>query len=705
MNRLKSFIQENKSARKALFFLGIGLTLFVVFLTVIYPAYVYIRFALDKPAIVSDVEYYKKWLYGQGESEKTNPIRIYSRDLVLIGEMLPERGSHVDMKGCSSMTWLRRAAVSSEDRWFFEHHGVSLRGVARAFWNNLRSFRIREGAGSISMQLARNLFTNREDSLYRKIYETYTAFLLENRLSKDEILCLYLNKIYMGEGRVGAEEASWYYFRKPPGRLNEAESAMIVGLFPSPVRYSPENNIHLSLVKQKMVLNTMKRDGWLDDKQIDASIKKFKKRYQVKDEKESLDSGSIGAYGASRDFRLHHPAPAVNEYVRQFIYSTLSEEDIKKGNIKVITTINSVKQAAAIQGIRQVVGRLREKYKSPELAERLNGVMVVLDPFLGEIQAMVGGYRVSEGGSMTTRIFRMRRQPGSAIKGILYATALDERVLVPEKVMVDEQIQIGNYKPSNWYNSFLGPVTLRTAVARSINTIAVQTIQDLGVDRFRRKLGVGLGISQAEARERFADNPTLALGSGELTPMELTRLYGSLLNGGWSIEPSIVKVVKNNEGKKLWEAPVAFSGSVRIFSSEAAAESLYLMRGVLDDPEGTAYSIGQALRKVPELETLDMAGKTGTVQSVPRVLRKFPGLRGNHDAWFAGLIPSEAAIVWIGQDDGAPIPASGSTAAGVWYTYGRTVFPMIQDRGEFPAVYIPETDLPPPAETGSESEE
>ena len=671
---------------------AIYMVLLVGFLAAGYASYVLARFFLEFSTIEAQVEDFRVWLYGDTQENRRKTIRIYSRDGVLIGELLPERGSHITMNACGEMTWLNRAAVSSEDRWFYDHHGISLRGVLRAMWNNLRSFSIREGAGSITMQLARNLFTDRSDSLYRKLYETYTAFLLESRLTKEEILCLYLNKIYMGEGRVGAEEASWYYFRKPPVRLDAAEAAMIVGLFPSPVRYSPQNNILLSLKKQQLVFDAMVRDGWMTDEDVQKVEKSFIQNYGIRQEGENPHAGTIGAYGASRDFRLHHPAPAVNEAVRQFLYETLPEKTILKGDLKVTTTVDSRRQAAAIQAVRNVVGKLREKDPDQEIRDRLNGVMMIVDPFLGETLAMVGGYRVSEGGSMTSRLYRMRRQPGSVIKGILYADALNYRVLYPEEEVVDEPIRIGRYEPANWYPGYLGTIPLRLAVAKSVNTVAVRTIQSLGVDRFRRDLALGLSLDYREARKRFPDSPTLALGSGELSVVEVASLYAMLLNGGWSVEPLILSRVEDGNGKILWKSPPPFSKSVRVLSQQSTGEALYLLRGVLDDEEGTAHWIGRAVRKMEDQEDLDMAAKTGTVQSVPEVLKKFPGRTGAHDAWFAGLLPDEATVIWVGQDDGAPFQGSGGLTAGsIWFEYLRQILPGTS-HGHFPEAYVPEEE-------------
>ncbi len=646
----------------------------------LYTAGVSIKFFLDREEIVSRITREKEWLYGKGDYKPKPLIRVLDRDGGLIGEILPEKDTRVNMNTCSNMVWISRAAVSSEDRYFYEHAGISLRGVARAFVNNIIALSIREGAGSISMQLARNIFTDRSHTLYRKIYETWAAFQLEYLLSKDEILCLYLNHIYMGEGRIGAAEASWYYFRKPPEKLKPAEAAMIVGLFPSPVRYSPQNNILESLKKQKMVMNTLVRDGWLRENNVDRYINEFVDRYGVDTNPENPDPGSVGAYGASRDFRLHHPAPAANEYVREFLYNILDEDLIREGGLTVYTTIDRQKQAAALMAVRSIVEDVRQKIVNEtadpkmlrKIASRLNGVMVSIDPTAGDILAVVGGYSISEGGSMTRRVWKMLRQPGSAIKGFLYALAIDQGFLDIDSRVNDSPININGYSPKNWYKDPYGDMSLRKAVAVSSNTVAVKTLNEMGTEILRDAMGKALELGFFEQRERFKDSLTLALGSGETTPLELARLFGTLLNDGYVVRPRIVLKIEDNDGKVLWDGTEPVLSNTRVISGESAARAVHLLRSVIEMDDGTASWIGRARNKNPDYLPFPVAGKSGTVQTVSEVRKKFPGLRGVHDAWFVGMAPGEVDVVWVGQDEGAPFPGGGSsTAGGAWARYAE----------------------------------
>lgn len=644
------------------------------------------RFLFDRKEIVQDLQKERQWLTGQGARPAKPLIQILAADGALIGEYLPERESRIPLQVCKAqLTWISRAAVSSEDRDFYNHSGVSFRGILRAFVNNILSFRLREGGGSITQQLARNIYIDRSTpGLIRKIYETYAAWLIESHLSKEEILCLYLNKIYMGEGRLGAEEASWFYFRKPPTALDPAEAAMIVGLFPSPVRYSPMNNIKFSLRKQEMVLSALERDGHLKPGQAAGFVKMFKSRYEVTEE----SPGKIGLYGASRDFRLN-AAPAANDHVRQFLYDNLPEEIVREGGLVVHTTIDPLKQQAALESVRRGVEKVRadmvrqskaDAAATERYARRLNGTLISMDARTGELRALVGGYGVVETGS-SDRIWKMQRQPGSAIKGFLYAVAIEDG-LDSEADVVDEAVNIDGYQPRNSYGTYLGRMSLRQAIARSSNTVAVRTLHNMGVSEFRDKLGAALEMSYSESRERFPANLSLALGSAEVTPLELARVYSILLNEGSTVRPYLIRKVEDKDGSLLWEH--VQGGSSRVLSSESCARSVDLLQSVLDpEDEGTAGWIGQQRKKNPAYLPFPVAGKSGTVQTVQDVRNKFPGLAGVHDAWFVGLVPGEVSIVWIGQDEGAPFPGGGGgTAASIWAEYANTSYKGLN--GEFP---------------------
>lgn len=660
---------------------------------------VFINYLMDRGDIIAQLHEQKEWIYGRGISPKKPMIKIYDRNRQLIGEYLPERGSHITMQQCKSpgMKWLRQTAVSSEDRYFYDHGGVSYKGIVRAMYNNIKSFGLREGGGTITQQLARNLYTNRERSLYRKLYETFTAYLIEDRLNKEEILCLYLNKIYMGEGRIGAEEASWFYFKKPPWRLDAAEAAMIVGLFPSPVYYNPLNNIKRSLRKQDLTLQTLVRDEQLTDREKRFVLQRFLKRYDASSNGEG-DAGIIGAYGASRDFRFN-AAPTANAYVKSYLYKNLPEEQVRAGGLKVFTTIDKGRQRAALLSVRATINSLRSKMKSKSprvdqrkltrMARRLNGVLISMDASSGDIMALVGGYQISDG-NMYQRPFHMRRQPGSALKGFLYAVAMDEGQLEVNSIVEDKRFCQGKYCPRNYNGKYLGEIPLRKALAISSNSVAVRTLNDLGARVFRRRM---LGAISSDDTDRFPANLTLALGSGELTPIEMAQIYAMLSNGGRAVQPRLVISITDSEGETIVPESEEVMGGDEILDQDACQNAIKLMTYVFDPAEGgTAKSIGKRRAANKKYLPFDIAGKTGTVQVVKQIRKKFPGVYGSQkDAWFVGLVPGEATIVWFGHDEGAPIGGGGVTAALAWAAYAQAALPG-RIKGKFAEIEIVDPD-------------
>ena len=453
--------------------------------------------------------------------------------------------------------------------------------------------------------------------------------------------------------------------------------------------YSPLNNIRLSLRKQQIVLDKLIAFEKLTQTTKKIALKDFIKRYQIQ-ELTNANKNLIALYGASRDFR-HNTAPAINEYVKDFLYKSIPEDLILEGGLRIYTTINSQQQKNALKQIRAQVKRLRQKMsnqgsgvepkKIQKWSERLNGVLVSLDAFTSEIHAIVGGYHVTEG-NMTQRVWAMQRQPGSSIKGFLYATALDEGTLQANSLLMDQPVDISGYVPRNWNNQYLGEVPLAQAIAMSINTIAVETLNKVGIYPFRKRLFQALQLQNHEQRERFPANLSLALGSGEVTPLELAQIYAPLLNGGYPIKPFLIQRIEQSDHSILWEIskrerllPEA------ILSEETCNTTLNLLHNVFD-PEwnGTASFVGKTQETNANYLPFAIAGKTGTVQMVPEHRKRFGNIQGVRDAWFVGLVPREVSVIWFGQDEGAPIPASGSTAAATWAKYAQQSYREITQK-------------------------
>ena len=647
-----------------------GIILFTAGSSVLTAGGVYIKFKLDENKIRSTLNVYKSWMSGKERFQEKAPVQIFSSEGSLIGILPVENASRLTFDRCESMTWLKKASVSAEDRDFYSHGGVSYRGIMRAAFRNIISLKLAQGAGSITQQLARNLFTSRSWPLVpRKLYETYAAFLIEDLYSKDEILCLYLNRIYMGEGMYGAEEAANFYFRKKPEKLSPSESAMIAGLFPSPVRYSPLNNIRRALKKQSAVLDLMVEDKHLTEKQRNHSMNAFMNEYKIVTDEEDPSPGTVGLYGINRYFKLNH-APDVNEYVRRYLLERFSNDEMISG-LRVYTTVQKKKQLASIHAIRSAVETVRNKMKkksafSPSETEKLlagyNGVFVSIHPRTGEILALVGGFQIAED-EYTDRAWKMLRQPGSSLKGFLYALALEEGIYSLDSLVTDEKINISGYKPRNWYKGYKGEMSLSKAVAMSVNTVAVKTLNELGSGYYKKILSRAGDIPS----DRFDSNLSLALGSGELTVIELASIYSVLLNAGRKTEPHLIKKIVSERGE-VFEEYAAYSQGRKILEPETAKDAVSLLQNVVNDPEGTANWVSSSMKK--SRMSFPVAAKTGTVQTVGSVRKKYRNMPGIHDVWFVALVPGEVNVVWIGHDDGAPFEGSGSsTAAAAWFSY------------------------------------
>jgi len=457
--------------------------------------------------------------------------------------------------------------------------------------------------------------------------------------------------------------------------MDAAEAAMIAGIFPSPARYSPLNNISFAMKKQSAVLEAMIRDSHFNKKRKEQIIRKFTHEYEVVLKENDKSPGKIGLYGANRQFRLNL-APNVNEYAIRFLRNAIEEETVNKGGLKIYTTIDPERQDRAMQVMRNYTEKLRTEFINNNkeypginrMARDLNGVLLSIDPYTGNILAEVGGFSVDDTGGQLDRVRQMRRQPGSVIKPVLYAAALDEGVIKPGTVFVDEKVIVDKYQPKNWYKGYLGEISLRDAIGRSVNTVAVKTIQALGPSTFIKHLAEILSLGYFEGKERFENNLTLGLGSGELTPLELSLIYGTLLNGGNRVYPKLVLKITDMDENVYWEDTYGVMDE-RVLSRVACMVTVDAMQAVLEE-EGTAQWIGKKRQAKPEFLPFPVAGKSGTVQTDRILRKKFKKMKGVHDVWFTGLVPGEATIVWFGNDKGAPFEGSGSgTAGAVWANY------------------------------------
>ncbi len=520
---------------------------------------------------------------------------------------------------------LRQAVIAIEDERFYRHHGVDLRGTLRAVWRNLLAGEIREGGSTITQQLARAVFLSQKRVLSRKVAEMMLALEIERRLTKDEILERYLNQVYFGNGAYGVELASQVYFGKPARQLTLAESALLAGIIRAPSVYNPFQNLPLALERQRLVLRRMAELGYLTADQARAA------------------AGQPLHLAATRNAGLLGiRAPYFVSYILPDLLARYGEDAVYSGGLRVYTTLDPRLQAAAEKAVRAGLDEARRQNLHVS-----QGALVALDPATGAIRAMIGGYDFVS--SQFNRAWQARRQPGSAFKPFIYATAL-ARGIPPTRIIVDEPVTYeirGTVRPEdriwtprNYDGTFRGPVTLRYALENSINIPAIKTLAEVGpqavIDTARR-----MGITSP-----LEPVLSLALGTNEVTPLEMASAYGTLATLGIHADPfGVVKVV-DRDGRVLEERTPRRQLAL---SADVAYVLTDLLKGVILRGTGTAANIGRPA-----------AGKTGTTDDY-------------RNAWFIGYTPRLVAAVWVGNDDNTPMRrvVGGTVPARIWAAFMR----------------------------------
>ncbi|MGQ0455635.1 MAG: transglycosylase domain-containing protein [Hyphomicrobium sp.] len=535
--------------------------------------------------------------------ERAPVVRILARD----GSVLAERGAAHDFMPLDLLPrHVPAAVVATEDRRFFSHYGVDPVGLVRAFFANLRAGRFAQGGSTLTQQLAKNLFLTHDRTLARKLEEFGLALWLEMRLSKADILELYLNRVYFGGGAYGVEAASQRYFDKSARDLTLAEAAIIAGLLKAPSKYSPTSSPGAARARGRVVLAKMADVGVISRAEEQRALAD---RVVFDAPKSSVQSGG---FDYAVEFVLERLPPLVSGGHAEVVVETTLDADLQRRASEIVAA-SLDKQGTAL-GASQ-------------------GALVVLDPD-GGIRALVGGKRYAD--SQFNRAVKARRQPGSAFKPIVYLAAL-ESGMTPETMAYDLPLTIGQWSPRNDNGQFLGEISLRRALAQSVNTVAVRTIRQVGVRKViaaAQRLGV-----QSELR----DDPSLALGTSEVSLLEMTGAYAAFGNGGVSVEPHAIKSVRLSSGRVLY----AREGS----RADQAIDPVIV--GQMNDMLNAAVTSGTGRRAA--LRDHPVAGKTGTTQDFK-------------DAWFIGYTSHLTAGVWVGNDDGKPMlrAVGGGLPAEMW---------------------------------------
>jgi penicillin-binding protein 1A len=679
--------------KKLQIFIGTSLLVFGIVFFLLGGSYV--AWTQEKPQIVKNLDKFSKEINTFNDQIRPDPIKIVDKKGVLIGEFFRSEFRPIrtdNLKDFQVFIW---ALLSMEDRSFYNHSGVNWKAIARAFIINIAKARISQGGSTITQQLAKLTLDLGKRSLFNKLTEFYATFYIESRFSKDEILAMYLNQIFLGQDNTGVESAARYYFDKSAKDLSVPEAAMIVGSIPAPSLYNPVRNLRIALARQRLVMIEMSRntdsnvrpqgkqfDGM--EKKIVDSIQKFRAKYKVEETveegKPTRFSSNIASRGYDRNFRLNL-APDFNIDVRKFVIDNYTEEELNNRSITVHTTLDYEKQMIAQAALREGIESIRNNIvalgvatkKNPkpvkqkivdEIADGMRSSFVSINPNNGDVEVFLNSLRISRS-YRPNRIETSFRQPGSTIKALIYALAYERRMVNPSSVVVDEKISFNGYSPKNWYAGYKGEVTVRRSIAQSMNTIPVKFLREMGVNYFLDKLAEILSLNPEETKKRFNPNLSLALGSGELTPMELAVIYATIQNGGKKVVPR--KILKITDANALDDFSFIEPTTYQILDPVACAMAIDSISAVLTT-EGTMPIRLTGDKRFP------MGGKTGTVQSPAGAREKWGNISGVRDAWFAGALPGQTSVVWIGNEWGAPFPGSGSGTTGkVWWQYAQAL--------------------------------
>ncbi|MEN3150287.1 PBP1A family penicillin-binding protein [Neorhizobium sp. IRAMC:178] len=527
--------------------------------------------------------------------------------------------------------YLPQAVIAIEDRRFYSHFGVDPLGLARALVNNLTGQPI-QGGSTITQQLAKNLFLSPDRTFERKIQEVLLSFWLEHKFTKDQILAMYLNRVFFGSNAYGVEAASRRYFNKSARDVNLGEAATLAGLLKAPSRLSPARDPKAAEARAQVVLGTMREEGYVTDSDLKTAM--------------SQPPAKAKSYWTGAQ---HYAADMVVDEVKSLIGEP-------KVDVTVETTLDMRLEAAAEKSLNDVLKKEGGKLNASQAA------LVSVDA-TGAIRALVGGRDYAT--SQFNRAVKAKRQPGSAFKPFVYASALEAGAR-PDSMVNDAPVKIGNWSPENFDEKYRGPVTLASAFAQSLNTVAAQLVMQVGPDKvvsLAHRLGIDSDIQA---------NASIALGTSEVSLVELTSAYASFMNGGYKATPHIVKRITDPDGKVLYEAD--YANPPRVLSEPVAATMNGMMNRVIN--EGTG--------KAAKIDGWQAAGKSGTTQSF-------------RDALFVGYTSIMTTGIWVGNDDGAFMKkvTGGGLPAKAWKEYmtaamkGYTPTPLFgTGRG---------LDLPPPA--------
>ncbi|MDH5542438.1 MAG: PBP1A family penicillin-binding protein [Nitrospinota bacterium] len=574
----------------------------------------------------------------RGLQEFRPPIvsKVYSDDNQLVAEFFEENRRLLKYEDIPKSAI--DAVLAIEDHKFFSHKGVRIVSILRALWVDIKSMGYVQGGSTITQQLAKTLFLTPQKTFSRKVEELLISFQLELQYTKEEILTFYFNQIYFGELAYGLEAAAQTYFGHEAKSLSVSESALLAGLLKGPTIYSPYKNMVAAVFRRNLVLRRMYEESFINE--INYKIAVAEPVSLVPKERKNI-------------------APYFIEELRMSVEKKVSGIRLRKEGFEIFSSLNielqKIAEKAVENGLLAIESRVRKRMggELPENYHPVQAALVAIEPATGEVKALVGGRNFGE--SEFNRATMALRQPGSAFKPIVYLTALEQgytasSIIIDSPVIFNED-QIGmRWKPANYSNKFYGPVTIKRALADSLNVATVKLYLDLekgSVIEMSKRLGID---------REFKDDPTLSLGSGEVTLLELVNAYSTFANYGIKNNPSFFRNISSESGDRLLELEKTFFEAIS--PQNAFLITTFLKEVVRSGTGNIAQDAG-----------VNVAAKTGTTDNFT-------------DAWFVGFSPGLAVGVWVGYDNAGSLGEgeTGAMAAGpIWTEFMSSALKIIGD--------------------------
>ncbi|MDO4871105.1 MAG: PBP1A family penicillin-binding protein [Candidatus Saccharibacteria bacterium] len=575
----------------------------IAIITVIVPLITYVYFARD----ISNKE--------RLMNRNNTGVVLFDKN----GEVIYQTGNarHRDLVKLNDISdYTKKALLSSEDKDFYKHSGVSLTGVVAALYANIITGGKNFGGSTLTQQLAKNTLLTNQKSFLRKYQELSIAIAIERTYSKDEILEMYLNSVYYGENSFGIHDAAKTYFNKTPAELNLAESAMLIGLLPAPSAYSPiSGNIEYAKQRQKTVLTRMVNNGAITEQQKQDAI------------------NTQLSYAPKVSPQDKSPAPHFVEMVMSDLYKKYDEETLTRSGFQITTSLDLNMQ-------RELQQMVSNNMRSIRLNGGSNASAIAIDPKTGGVRAMVGSYDWNDEKFGKVNMATARRQPGSSFKPIYYAEALANGVITPSTILEDAPTNFNGYQPKNALRNYNGDVTVRKALNWSLNIPAVKVMQKLGVSK-SVEAAKRMGITTLGSTSDYG--LSLALGAAEAKLIDMTHVYAAFANEG---DQQPIKFIEDMKSKYDERVTIDNNKPKQVISKEGA----YLISNILSDNSARSGMFGSSLN-IPGKK---VAVKTGTTDD-------------QRDAWTIGYTPDLAVGVWVGNNDNTPMLSGGGIQAGpIW---------------------------------------